>query len=163
VAWSRSGWHGSWAQQVISAATSDHSLSHPMRAAVYDDNVTPDYQAGGTIAGYGQGPWAIGEVPAVSQPGWPRGGQLVPALAAAAAAGGTITVTGGPVVSPGLATFTAHGGMIYDTAAAAPVSRLWSLCAHWYGGPVTPQDGTFTIVWGPAGIAVMTCPLVPVP
>lgn len=50
------------------------------------------------------------------------------------------------------ASFTAYGGLVYDTTVLNE-----GLCYNYFGGAQTVTSGTFTINWNASGIATFTC------
>jgi hypothetical protein len=158
VAWSFSGWQGSWFWLSMTADRPHRLASDPMACAVYDNTITP---TGSTAtAGYGSGAFAAGEL--VSPPGWPAGGRPCP-LSVAEAAGFGLGLAGGPVVSAGPVSMTPYGSMIYDTLDDA-LSRRLALCFHYFGGPVPVNRGQLTIAWNAAGgVAIMEVPVTATP
>jgi hypothetical protein len=163
MAWTASGWHGSWLTlSGLSTGSSNHALGHAMRAALYDNTRTPDGRANltgssATTPGYANGQWAGGEV--ASAPGWPAGGRTIPGGLAAEPGAGQARVTGDPVFSDGPVTLTPFGDMIYDPEATIVTAPRLSLCFHYFGGPVPAVSGGFEILWAPDGIAVMMIPV----
>ena len=76
---------------------------------------------------------------AVSSPSWTQATNVV-----------TFTSAGTPQWTT--ASFTAYGGLVYDTTNANQ-----GLCYNYFGGAQTVTAGTFTINWNASGIATFTC------
>ena len=163
MAWTVSGWHGSWTYlSGGSSGSSDHALGHAMRVALYDNSKTPDGRSNlvgssATTPGYNTAQWAGGEV--ASAPGWPAGGITIPGGLTATAEPGLARVTGANVFSGGRVALTPFGDMIYDPQASISTALRLSLCFHYFGGPVPAIGGTFEILWHQDGIAVMMVPV----
>jgi hypothetical protein len=153
MAWARSGWHNTWLWDCLGATgTSDATLSHTMRAALFDNTVTPDGTSPAPMARYGTGQWASGEV--TDPPGWPAGGLVVPGVAAIVG-GGTAeaVIAGGAVTAAGPATLLPFGDMVYDSVNTDEAGLAF--CFHNYGGPVPVNAGSFTITWQNGWLAVI--------
>jgi hypothetical protein len=154
VAWTESGWHGSWFFYGLAQSSSEHNLAHQMRAATYNDSPTPDPDPH-TQSRYGGSSYLAGEV--FSAPGWPAGGTDMSPVTVAAV-GDLVVVVAGPVASAGPVTMTPYGSMIYDSEAAG-ARPLWSFMYHYFGGPVAAREGSFTIQWSADGLGVITVPV----
>jgi hypothetical protein len=161
--WSGSGWQACWMSLCLGSANSNNSLiGHPVKTALWGDNTTPYVTA--QNAGYNLGCYPA-NIEIRSPPGWPVAGQQIPNLTVTIA-GEQIVVNGDPVISAGPVTFPPGlvfapvGSMMYDDAATLPsgVQKV-AFAYHWFGGPVPVRAGRFILIWGPAGIATMGCPL----
>jgi hypothetical protein len=155
MAWTRSGWHGSWFALALNQAASDHALTHDMGCALYDDRATPDPSAA-VVARYGAGGYAAGEQ--FSDPGWPAGGFGL-FNSAGRVVGDTVVAVADDLATITPVTLEPSGDMIYDEGSV--ISPGAALCFHYFGGPVPVLNGQFTLTWHADGIAVMGCPLLP--
>lgn len=86
--------------------------------------------------------YAAGGV-SVSSPTWTQGTNVV-----------TFTSAGTPQWTT--ASFTAYGGLVYDTTVGTATTHP-GLSYNYFGGAQTVTSGTFTINWNASGIATFTC------
>ncbi len=127
---------------------------------LYDNTITPDFDAAVTVARYGQGAFASGEVTGT---GWASGGELLSGLA-----------SGGSSLAPTL-TVSPAGSIMWDMndVSKASTTITGARCCTVYADPITapnadPQiilvnfgasystvNGTFGITWAAAGVAAL--------
>jgi hypothetical protein len=141
------------------------------RAALYNDNITPDERVAANLTAYGAGEWAIANEQTDELPGnnWPAGGLAVEDTGSGGDPGGTpptgFESAGIMITFRGLPTGTGtdlvtlndvFGDLLYDTTApgtVTPGTPQDQGCAfHYFGGIQQVTNGTFTIVWNQDGI-----------
>jgi hypothetical protein len=79
----------------------------------------------------------------VSSPTWTQATNVV-----------TFTSAGTPQWTT--ASFTAYGGLVYDTTVGSATTHP-GISYNYFGGAQTVTSGTFTINWNASGIATFTC------
>lgn len=150
MAWSNSK---VFAYAVLQMGTNSVKLStNSYNVALYGNSGTPDntvttaalteYNGVGSqwvianeVSGAGYTPGGV----SVSSPTWAQSSNVV-----------TFTSAGTPQWTT--ATFTAYGGLVYDTTVSNE-----GLSYNYFGGAQTVTGGTFTITWNISGIAAFTC------
>jgi hypothetical protein len=130
------------------------------RMVLYDNTITPDFDASVTNARYGAGAFASGEV---SGTGWAAGGELLSGLA-----------SGGTSLAPTL-TVSPAGSVMWDMTDVSKASTTLTnaRCCTIYADPITapnadPQiilvnfgasystvNGTFGVTWASTGVSAL--------
>lgn len=122
------------------------------RAALYDNDITPDNTVAASLSAYNTGQWASAGNEVSDSGEWATGGEalVTPDIAQA---GSTVKWDAADTVSSGTsATLAAvHGCLVYDDTLAAPVANQ-GICYNYFGGANAVTNGTFTIVWSASGI-----------
>lgn len=125
-----------------------------VKAALFNNSVTPDRDAVVGSTGYNTGTWTTGNE--VSDTNWPAGGRqiLTDAVttgtsfvmydAADTAGGGTLTLS------------ATHGCLVYDDTITGGTVADQGVCFNYFGGAQQVTSGTFTIVWHANGIFRVT-------
>lgn len=133
--------------------------SDTLKAALYDNDITPDKNAAITSTGYNTGQWAISGNEVSDGTNWDAGGEPV--------SGGTFSVGSGYAqfdasdVSQGGTTCTlsnVHGCLVYDDSTTTGTGGVadQGVTYHYFGGAQSVTAGTFTIVWHANGLFRIT-------
>jgi hypothetical protein len=129
--------------------------SDTIKAALFNNSVTPDQDAAVGSSGYNTGTWTTGnEVTDVTN--WVAGGR---ALASKTLTAGTATSTfdAADLAGGGTVTLTnAYGAFVYDDTITAGTVADQGICFNYFGGAQSVTAGTFTIVWHANGLARFT-------
>ena len=148
------------------------STSTTVKCALYDNGVTPDFDAATTLSTYGgaSSTWvstgsAVGATTG-STPGqvyhtgqWAQGVLFLPSPVVSNTVSGTVTFGCGPIVSGASTTMSGIYGMIlyFSTATSggqtAPVLGYWAFGA---GSPYSVTSGTLTITNNVSGLFTLT-------
>src|SRR5687768_11422374 len=128
-----------------------------LKAALYNDTITPDRDAAVASTGYNTGQWVTGgEVSDGTN--WDAGGE--PVTGGASTDGGTgITQFDATDTPQGGATTTlasVFGCLVYDDAITAGTVADQGVTYHYFGGSQSVTAGTFTIVWHANGLFRIT-------
>ena len=121
-----------------------------IKAALFDNTITPSQTVASASTAYGAGVWASGGVSDAT--GWPAVGRQLLSVtstfssnvytfdaADTASANSTTTLT------------NAYGCLVYNDTLTTPVADQ-GLCYNYFGGANSVTSGTFTIVWAAGGV-----------
>lgn len=158
MAWSNSKIFTQWVNGPMFQASGTNYTgldSDTVKAALFNNSVTPDQDAAVASTGFNTGTWTTGnEVTDVTN--WVSGGRALASKtftagtatstfdAADLAGGGTVTISG------------AFGAFVYDDTITAGTVADQGVCFNYFGGTQSVTAGTFTIVWHANGIARFT-------
>ena len=135
--------------------TTDH-----YSVALYGNAITPDRTVTTaaltqwTSAG-GTGQWSAATGGEVTGAGYTTGGASVTPVSVAQATN-VVTFTSSGQPSWVAASFTAYGGLVYNTNQSYGTPNT-GLCFNYFGGAQQVSSGTFTLTWNASGIATFTC------
>jgi len=119
------------------------------KVALFDNTVTPDFDATAANTAYGAGTWTTGKE--MVGTGYTAGGALLTSTTVTGVAGG-IAMWDAADTAWTTATFTgAYGALIYADALTTPVADQ-GIMAVYFGGAYSVTAGTFTIQWSANGI-----------
>lgn len=137
--------------------TGNASLSSAtVKAALYNDTITPNQLVTAANSAYGGGVWAAGSGGNVQDAsGWPYVGRPLAwgsATKLTTYADATLKYDADDTVSANATTsVTCYGCLVYDDAATTATDQAF--CYISFGGSAqTVSSGTFTIVWNSSGI-----------
>lgn len=158
MAWSNSKIFTQWVNGPMFQASGTNYTgldSDAVKAALFNNSVTPDQDAAVANTGFNTGTWVTAnEVTDVTN--WVSGGRTLASKtltagtatstfdAADLAGGGTVTISG------------AFGAFVYDDAITAGTVADQGICFNYFGGTQSVTAGTFTIVWHANGLARFT-------
>jgi hypothetical protein len=149
-----------WSTSKVFAAMLENALANAVaydlsgtpdtfKAALYDNDITPDNNASLANTAYNAGQWVTTGNEVADGTEWDAGGEplVSPALTTTT---GTVKWDANDTVSGGTsATLTAvHGCLVYDDTLA----QKYGICYNYFGGAQSVTDGTFTIIWSTNGI-----------
>lgn len=117
------------------------------KLALYNNSVTPDFDATAANSAYGAGTWSGNEI---SGTGYSAGGSALTSTTVTGVAGGILMFDAADL-SWTTASFTTYGGLLYADALTTPVADQ-GILAVYFGGAYTVTVGTFTIQWSANGI-----------
>ena len=123
-----------------------------MKAALYNNSITPDNTVSAANSAYNAGQWAnANEVSHTAH--WDAGGRTIASLTVVGS-GTTVTVDATDTASADSATtLTAnYGCLVYDDTIAAKNG----FCYNYFGGAQQVTSGSYTIVWNGSGIASLS-------
>jgi hypothetical protein len=129
--------------------------SDTVKAALFNNSVTPDRDAAVASTGYNTGTWVTGNE-VVDATNWVAGGR---ALASKTITAGTGTSVFDAADLPGGGNVTlanVYGCLVYDDTITAGTVADQGICFNYFGGAQSVTAGTFTIIWNASGIAGIT-------
>jgi len=154
MAWSNSKLFSAYITDVVNNTTAMDANADTIKAALFDNSITPSQTVTSANSAFGAGVWASGEVFDGAE--WATGGVALANIASGFASN-VYTFDADNTVSPGTsATLIAvFGCEVYDDTIAAPVANQ-GMSYHYFGGTNSVTDGTFTIIWNASGIFTLT-------
>lgn len=154
AAWSNSKIFSAFITDALNNTAAFDLDGDTLKAALFDNTITPSQTVSAANSAYGAGVWASGGVSDAS--GWPAAGRALAGVtsgfssnvytfdaADTASANNTTTLT------------NATGTLVYEDTLAAPVADQ-GICYNYFGGANSISSGTFTIVWNASGILALT-------
>lgn len=125
-----------------------------LKAALFDNTITPSQTVASAASAYGAGVWASGGVSDAT--GWPALGRPLASVASGFASN-VYTFDAADTVSANSSTtlVNAYGVLVYEDTLTTPVADQ-GICFNYFGGPNSVTAGTFTIVWNASGIFALT-------
>lgn len=152
MAWTNSKIFSAYVNNVIRNITAmDLDTDAAIKAALFDNTITPSQIVSAANSAYGAGVWAAGGVFDAS--GWPAVGRDLASITVSAETVATITFDAADTVSANGTTtlVNAFGVLIYDDTIVTPVADQ-GISYNYFGGANSVTSGTFTIVWNASGI-----------
>ena len=152
MAWSASKIFVAFIEDALENTDAKNIVTDTHKAALYDNDITPDNTVSTANTVYNAGQWAIAGNEVSDGTEWDAGGEPLTGVTFAPTAAvlkfdATDTPSGG--TSATLA--NVYGCLVYDDTVSDR-----GLCYNYFGGTNSVTDGTFTIVWNSAGIFTIT-------
>lgn len=158
MAWTNSKMFREWPKMTdqVSGTGFTGLDSDTVRAALFNNSVTPDKDAAVGSTGYNTGTWLTANEVTDATNWQAKGRQLTsPAFstpssgvyrfdAADTAGGGTLTIA------------NAYGALVLDDTISGGTVADQGVCFNYFGGAQSVTGGTFTIVWSANGIYEVT-------
>lgn len=125
-----------------------------LKAALFDNSITPSQTVAAASSAYGAGVWASGGVSDAT--GWPAVGRQLLSVASGFASN-VYTLDAADTVSANSNTTLAavFGCLVYNDTLASPVADQ-GISFNYFGGTNSVTAGTFTIVWAAGGVLNIT-------
>lgn len=151
MAWSGSGIFTSTIRDILDGTADIDLDTDSFKVALFNNSVTPDFDASSANTAYGAGTWASNEVTGT---GWSAGGVALTAndLTGASPAAGQVKWDAGDVNESGTTLSNIYGCLIYDDTIASPVADQGLVAVYFSAGPYNTVNGTLTITWDSNGI-----------
>lgn len=145
-----------FAQTVLDGLANTTALnlgSDTLKAALYNNSITPDNTVTAANSAYNAGQWASANEQ--SNGGWSAGG-LALASQSWAKASAVDTLSAANLANGSAATLAnVFGCLVYDSTLSTPVANQ-GVCYNYFGGSSSVTAGTLTIVWNASGIMQLT-------
>lgn len=151
MAWSNSKIFSAYITNSLNRTTAFDADADTIKAALFDNTITPSQTVASASTGYGAGVWASGGVAdAVS---WPAAGIALSSVASGFSSN-VYTFDAADTTSNDSTTdlTNVYGTLVYDDTVASDLG----LCYIYLGGANTVVNGVFTIVWASGGIFSIT-------
>lgn len=150
MAWSTSKVFAAYITDIINNTTAmDLNTDASIKAALFDNSITPSATVASASTAFGAGVWASGEVFDGAE--WATGGVALAGIASGFSSN-VYTFDANNTASGSSATLASvFGTLVYDDTIAAPVADQ-GICFNYFGGTNSVTDGTFTIIWNASGI-----------
>lgn len=157
MAWSASGMMREFLADILdqTCTTLDMDAASMFKVALFNNSVTPDYDATDLASCYnGSGAtWVVANE--VSTTGWAAGGVVLATNDITKVAGGIVKFDGDDTASAAGTTMSSiYGCLVYADGVAAPANSVdQGVVAVYFGGTAySVTNGTFTIQWNASGI-----------
>lgn len=150
MAWSASKIFQAFIEDALENTAALDLDTDTIKAALFDNTITPSQTVASASSAYGAGVWASGGVSDAS--GWPAVGRNLASVTSGSSAG-TYTFDAADTVSANATTTltNAYGVLIYEDTLTTPVADQ-GICYNYLGGANSVTSGTFTVVWNASGI-----------
>lgn len=154
MAWSTSGIFTQTIKDIFDNTVTGYDIdTNTMRVALFNNNVTPDYDAVAASVAYGTGTWE--EADEVTHANWTAKGSALASitLTTASPAAGQLKYDAADIVSADSTTLSnIYGCLIFNDTIASPVADQALLAVYFSSGPYSTTNGTLTIQWDTNGI-----------
>ena len=126
------------------------------KAALFDNDITPDQTVSSANTAYGAGQWVSAGNEVYDAAEWPVKGESLESVTFAPTTN-VLKWDAADTVSTGTSATLAsvYGCLVYAEGATTPVADQ-GISYHYFGGVQSVTDGTFTIVWNSSGIFTLT-------
>lgn len=157
MAWSGSSIFRQYIADLVGNTTAmDWVDDASVKAALYDNDITPDNDVSAANSAYNAGQWTASGNEVADGTEWDAGGEPITGRAINLTAD-TITMDAIDTPSGGSSATLANvfGCLVYDDTIASPVADQ-GFCYNYFGGTNAVTDGTFTIIWHANGVYRLT-------
>ena len=151
MAWSESKIFMSFLENAFENTNAVDLDTDTLKAALFDNTITPDQTVATAAAAYLGGVWLTGpEVEDTTE--WDAGGEPITSVASGFSSN-VYTFDAADTPSGGTSATLAdvYGVLVYDSSTGSA-----GICFCYLGGVNSVTDGTFTIVWNGSGIFTVT-------
>lgn len=122
------------------------------KAALYDNDITPDNDVSAANSAYNAGQWASAGNEVSESGQWATGGVALSGVAVDVATADVVFFDASDTASGSAADLAnVYGCLVYDDTLTTPVADQ-GVCYNYFGGANSVVNGTFTIVWSANGI-----------
>lgn len=158
MAWTASGMFREFPAAVLQGGTGYTGLdSDTIKAALYDNDITPTKDAANNAFSYNTGQWVTTGNEVADGTNWDAGGEPLTGKTFTTPSSGTFRFDATDTPQGGTSTTLANvfGCLVYnDTVTAGPADP--GITFHYFGGGQSVTAGTFTIVWHANGLFQIT-------
>lgn len=156
MAWTNSKIFSAFVTDVMNNTSALDLNADTFKAALYDNDITPDQTVTSANTAYNAGQWTAAGNEVADGTEWDAGGEPLTAVTSVFASN-VYTFDADNTPSGGSSATLANvfGCLVYDDTSAAPVADQ-GVCYNYFGGTNSVTDGTFTIVWNASGIFSIT-------
>lgn len=156
MAWSNSKIFMAYIEDVLENTTAMDLNADTFKAALYDNDITPDQTVTSANTAYNVGQWVITGNEVSDGTEWDAGGEPLTSVTSTFASN-VFTFDAADTPSGGTSATLAnvYGCLVYDDTITTPVADQ-GVSYHYFGGANSVTDGTFTIVWNASGIFTIT-------
>jgi hypothetical protein len=161
MAWSGSAMFVEWAKMTQEASGTGYTGldSDTVKAALYNNSITPDKDAAVGSTGYNTGTWANTNAlnDTDGSDDWPVAGIALSSKAVTDQGSGVVMFDAADTTHSNTVTITnAYGCLVYDDSITAGTVADQGVSYHYFGGAQSVTTGTFTIVWHANGLFRIT-------
>jgi hypothetical protein len=155
MAWSASKIFMATIEDVLENTTAIDLNSDTFKAALYDNDITPDQTVASANTAFNAGQWATAGNEVADGAEWATGGVALSSVTSTFSSN-VYTFDAADTASGSSATLAAvYGCLVYDDTITTPVADQ-GVCYTYFGGTNSVTDGTFTVAWHANGIFRLT-------
>lgn len=126
--------------------------SDTLKAALFDNTVTPDKDAAVTATGYNTGTWTTARE-VTGGANWAAGGRVLTGASFTSPDSGVAMFDAADLAAGGSLSLTnAYGCLLYDDTLTGGTVADQGVCFLYFGGPQSVTAGSFSIIWNSNGI-----------
>jgi len=154
MAWTNSKIFREWMKQAYQVSGTGYTGldSDTVKAALFNNTVTPDQDAAVGSTGYNTGTWTTGNE-VTDATNWVAGGRALASKVFDTTVAVTFFFDAADLAGGGTVTLTAtHGCLVYDDTITAGTVADQGVSYHYFGGAQQVTAGTFTIIWHANGL-----------
>ncbi len=130
--------------------------SDAIKAALFNNSVTPDKDAAVGSTGYNTGTWVTANE-VTDATNWTATGRTLASKTITTPSTGVVMFDAADTAGAGNVTITnAYGVLVYDDTITAGTVADQGICFNAFGGAASVTAGTFTVSWNASGIARWT-------
>lgn len=160
MAWSNSKLFRQYLADVLDNVTAiDWVTDASIKAALYNNSITPDNDVTAANSAYNVGVWANTNEVIDSTGGgtdWPAGGVNLASRTINVGTADVVFLDANDTASGATADISgAYGALVYADTIATPVADQ-GICYNYFGGSNSVTNGTFTVVWSASGVIRFT-------
>jgi hypothetical protein len=156
MAWSASKIFVATIEDCLENTTAIDLNADTFKAALYDNDITPDQTVASANTAYNAGQWASTGNEVSDGTEWDAGGEPLTSVTSTFASNVyTFDAANTPSGGSSATLANVYGCLVYDDTIAAPVADQ-GISYHYFGGVQSATDGTFTVVWHASGIFSLT-------
>lgn len=154
MAWANSKIYMAFVEDAFEDTAAFNVDADNLKAALFDNTITPSQTVASASSAYGAGVWASGGVSDAT--GWPAVGRQLLTVASGFSSNVYTFDAADTVSANGTTTLVnAYGCLVYNDTLTTPVADQ-GICYNYFGGANSVTSGTFTIVWNASGIFALT-------
>ncbi len=157
MAWGNSKIFRQYLADIINNTTEmDWTTDASVKAALYDNDITPDNDVTAANSAYNVGQWVTTGNEVSDAAEWAVGGVALASRTTDVGSTDIVFLDAANTASGASATLAAvFGCLVYDDTITTPVADQ-GFCYNYFGGTQSVTDGTFTIVWHANGVMRFT-------
>lgn len=152
MAWSNSKIFRPFLSDVFLNVTEHDLDSNTFKAALFDNDITPDNDVTTANSAYNVGQWASSGNEVSHSGQWATGGVALTSPTVNTATADVVYWDAADTASGSAATLAdVYGCQVYNDTLTTPVADP-GICYNYFGGANAVTNGTFTIIWSANGI-----------
>lgn len=156
MAWSNSKIFMAFLEDVFENTTAFDLADDTLKAALYDNDITPSQTVTSANTAYNAGQWTASGNEVADGTEWDAGGEPLTGVASGFSSNVyTLDATDTPSGGTSATLANVYGCLVYDDTLTTPVADQ-GISFHYFGGANSVTDGTFTILWNASGILSVT-------
>jgi len=155
MAWTNSKIFVATIEDILENTTALDANSDTFKAALYDNDPTPDQTVASANTAFNVGQWATAGNEVVDVTGWATGGRALTVTSSFSSNVYTFDSTDTASANSTTTLTATFGCLVYSDTIAAPVADQ-GISYNYFGGSNSVTNGSFTIVWAAAGVWALT-------